>query len=817
MKKYALLLSLILCLVLVFSATTFAWFTASNAIHFPTSFGSTDANAYFAGGNGTVDDPYQISNAVHLYNLAWLQYLGYFNMSDGFNNKVAQNYFILTADINMGSLTIPPIGTEKYPFVGNFDGNGKVISSLTVSNAERDFTQRPSNAVFDQNGVLQTVKDGSEVSVVGFFGVIGNYQKYITDTNDTEGTYGGTNTVIKAKMEAKNFYVQDMCVKTYAQQTLVGLVAGFVGGNVSNTGVYKCHFQLNPGSTGIGDYGTTVSKYSIVGDYDSTIVKWEELDKVINSAAGNEATWGGSLDMRTLNRRLTYLMAKFGEKTGYNMSTEGKVSNINIRGSATQEYYWNIDGNTITNKNYLTMYLNDGTVLPINVDTANMGLNSLDVSTEGLLSQELKSSNGFTYNKYYATNSAEIVASKNTGYIVGGGTQNSGYIRARIQALASQYNSGQGGVYKSLGLSSPATTPQTYASNKFELLTMDVNGVTYRLNDGVYDNKQTALGGYTQKTPAELGLLGYMDVRKNFDASMENANSVHGFHFMNKISTDPNNALYYEKDGNTITSSVYMFDNETKGQKYYKNYQLIKGGINFTLSEDGSIKTILGTFYYNNSNSLFDLYKVTRNNNGTITKVTRIQTIYQDANKQICYNPTSDEITSKGLTKVFDFDALTRSDKLTNGAAYYFEIPVTAGDYVIGADVGSSASNAYLMYLDIGANGGDDGEVEAPGTTQVAYTISAVDFVSPEGTGDEVSISTDANHAPIFPAYDDVVFEIKDCTAASQIWFKRKNWESGANPISTEVLWWKEGTVQIVPTPAKLADENENAGTSRGG
>ncbi len=70
MKKHAFLLPLILCLVLVFSATTFAWFIASNAITFPESFGSTDANAYFAGGDGTAGNPYQISNAVHLYNLA---------------------------------------------------------------------------------------------------------------------------------------------------------------------------------------------------------------------------------------------------------------------------------------------------------------------------------------------------------------------------------------------------------------------------------------------------------------------------------------------------------------------------------------------------------------------------------------------------------------------------------------------------------------------------------------------------------------------------------------------------------------------------
>lgn len=802
MRKHILSVAVLLCLVVGLTATSFAWFTASNAITFPESFGATDATAYFAGGDGTADDPYQISNAVHLYNLAWLQYLGYFNMSDGFNNNVAQNYFILTADIDMGSLTIPPIGTEKYPFVGNFDGNGKVISSLTVSNAESDFTQRPSNAVFAQNGVLQTVKDGSDVSVVGFFGVIGNYQDYITNTSDTEGTYGETNTIIKAKMEAKNFYVQDMCVKTYAQQTLVGLVAGFVGGNVSNTGVYKCHFQLNPGSTGIGDYGTTVSKYSIVGDYDSTIVKWEELDKVINSAAGNEATWGGSIDMRTLNRRLTYMVAKVGNVSGWTTTATDTDLGINTYRGSKAEHYWNANSTS-----YSVIYLDDGTVLPLNVDKAAMGLDKSDETTVSN-----GSTAGFHINDYYANNVSEIVSSNNTGYIVGGGKTNNGYIPSRVQPLASAQSEYERGIYKSLGYTSNQGATMYNAAN-FEMLTLGSDGKWYRIKDEINSGiTNSALSSHTQKSYTELGLASsgaiYKGVREAFDASMEGAYMVHGFHFMSKIN---------EKKYEVIeTDNVQIY-----GLSLNKNekYQFIKGGINFTVSEDGVIKTIVGSFYGQPKNSLFDLYKVVRNR-GTITEVIRILNIYKkDSDGTIHYNLEGD---TAGYTKVFSFENLTQAC-LETGVAYYFEIPVTAGDYVIGANMAvnsnesSNNTTAYLMYLDIGANGGDDGEVEAPGTTQVAYTISAVDFVSPEGTGDEVSISTGADHAPIFPAYDDVVFEIKDCTAASQIWFKRKNWESGANPISTEVLWWKEGTVQIVPTPAKLADENENAGTSRGG
>lgn len=40
---------------------------------------------------------------------------------------------VLTADIDMTGVEFTPIGTQSHPFEGTFDGNGKVISNLTVS------------------------------------------------------------------------------------------------------------------------------------------------------------------------------------------------------------------------------------------------------------------------------------------------------------------------------------------------------------------------------------------------------------------------------------------------------------------------------------------------------------------------------------------------------------------------------------------------------------------------------------------------------------------------------------------------------------
>lgn len=831
-KKAVSTIAVILAAIVLFTASSYAWFSEKDRVIFPTSFGSTQA-AYFAGGDGSKDNPYLIANPVHFYNLAWLQYLGYFNLRSDLNNGRAQSYFKLSNDVNMSGLVIPPIGTKNYPFIGNFDGNGNVLTNVTVSNllGTNDITRYPTAAVFGENDKIlklhgtgtDDTDDKNNVSVLGLFGIIGDYTSNVEGT--TTATYVNANYVNKAdinvhdnaetpegdvgendfyysQMGISGFYADKVTVKSSSNKTLVGLVAGYAAANVQNVGVYRATVNLASSAQGETtlykaataeaaatpiDYDTVVSKYSLVGDYDDNLVDWAEKPAEIDGTQPSDTNaWGGSLDMRTINRRLTYLMAKYGKASGYNL--EAKEQDINLYGSATAEYYWNTDASGM---NYLTMYLNDGTVLPINVNKAEMGLDTTDVTTDSTaLSYESKNTdtnntdtnntgNNFTYNNYYKKNSSEVIAKNNTGYIVGGGSKSSSHIRARIQEFASQSNKGQGGVYKSFGLSTPATSPQEYAKNQFELLTIDINGVTYRINDGVYDGTRTALGSYIQKTPTELGFAGYSNVRKNFDDALAGSKVVHGFHFINRISTDTTNNYYYGKTANILTTKASLYDHDAKELKDYTSYQFVKSAINFTVSEAGTIKTILGSFYYSGLNSMFDLYKVKRNADKTkIESVTRIENIYRDANGEIEYNPKD----TTGKTKVFDFDTLTKSDKLVNGAAYYFEIPVTAGDYLIGADTGSSPSNAYLMYLDIGANGDGETGGTTPTPSTKPYTMDTVDFVTvAEGSADlTVPTQEGNNQAPFYPQYADVTVKLSgvDQSSAATVEYARNTYDA---------------------------------------
>lgn len=83
----------------------------------------------FAGGSGGIDDPYQIANGGQLAYLAQLVNAG--------NTSYNSAYYIITEDINLGSKPWLSIGnTATNSFFGNLNGNGKIISNLSLSSAD---------------------------------------------------------------------------------------------------------------------------------------------------------------------------------------------------------------------------------------------------------------------------------------------------------------------------------------------------------------------------------------------------------------------------------------------------------------------------------------------------------------------------------------------------------------------------------------------------------------------------------------------------------------------------------------------------------
>ena len=875
---------------ILFSVMAFCWLAdAGNT--FVMNFNSSTASAYFAGGNGSKEEPYQINTPVHMYNFAWLQYLGYFNLKDGFNNGRAQSFFELTGNINMSSIAIPPIGTREYPFIGYFNGNGNTVYNVTVSNYYDDLTRHPSSANFSTPNATSTSQKkvlnmadskNTNVDIVGLFGVTGDFNSFISTSkysekkvlvNGTEtpvvvnnkqastgtttsnklvelpakGTNVAENEVYYSGMSVNNLYIDKITVNSVSSKTLVGLAAGYVSSSVQNVGVYRSKVSVDTGTSGgvsnvttvngtAKTYGTTISKYSVVGDYDEDNVGWSEVP---TDSSGDSTTFGGSIDMRTLNRRVNYMQTKFMTGAGYSWYVENSSFGINAYKGSSAEYDWKAKSTS-----YSVMYLTSGTVLPLNVDKKAMGLDSFDVTTEKdsdgnerLAYEETNSNNGLHYNRYYKNNDKEIVLKSNTGYLVGGGVKQNGYFILRKQPLVNGNSDNEAGIFKSLGYTSHQTFElekmPMYNKEAFEMLTITLDGKTYRIKDGVNGNTITnENSGFkndtdiTQvsydSTTLNLGKNDkssyiYESVRNEFDSDMEGSYMAHGFHFLGKISSGS-----YEVQSN-FGASIYG----KNGLDVFSSYQFVEGGLNFTVAKSGSIRAVLGTYYTGNYNSIFDLYKVNRKittttgtggttKTATIQSIEHIKEIYKDSSGNIVYNPTD----TTGLTQLFSFNSALYS--LRSGAAYYFEIPVSAGDYVIGAQkkddtTGESlnGSTAYLMYLDIGANGdGDGGD-----TVELPYTMQTVDFVSvPTGFDDNGIIETikttdsSGNTVATYPAYKDVGFTVGSGT--DTVYYKRKSYDSlpsADGEIDTVVYFWRlNSAITVTGVPSSHASEDKD-------
>ncbi len=297
-----------------------AWFSPSASIGGEDSpIEGTTEGAYFAYGDGTtLGKAYGISKPRHLYNLAWLTYLGYF--------KDKQCYFELANDIDLDGWVLPPIGTTQYPFVGNFNGKNYIVSNATMSNQFSDYGTKHPGAVTSTNF------DQTKVKIVGFFGVIGEYPD-----DSYSGTYSSSvNT-------AYDFGLTNVTVTTYTSDTLIGMVAGYVDADISDIAVDAGNLTVKTGAgTSVISPAKEISEHAILGytTKEKEVTRVNETIYSVNVSAdhefsatesGNTQGWGGSINMVSLYERI------------YNMS---QIS------SSISPYTWRTD--TVHNANGTT-------------------------------------------------------------------------------------------------------------------------------------------------------------------------------------------------------------------------------------------------------------------------------------------------------------------------------------------------------------------------------------------------------------------------------------------------------------------------------
>ena len=852
MKKVVHTICIFLSLAFAFVAVTFCWFSRGELLYFRDDFGSAKAS-YFGGGDGSREKPYEISSETHFYNFAWLQYLGYFNHAEA-NNGRYQSYFRLADNIDMIKLNsaLPPIGTSKYPFIGNFDGCGYTVNNVTISNK---LNGSDGEALKNYLSVRPTVADNfaadktvlpvwgdttKDVNIVGLFGITGDYGSTATAggvVQEAYGIYSESNTAGKIRdtlknpaasiedkdandqekayygaMSVANFYADNLHVRSASDSTLVGLAAGYANAAIGSVGVYRCDITVKAGATGLSD-SAPLSNYSLLGDYNSAAVSWKEL----TSEAGNQIGQGGTIDLRQLSRRLNYIYTKvYSEQTkptvgnGYTVTDGNRFNGVNASvtfqttSPPSQEFKY--DGMSTGKSFYYYTNLNSGFYLPLKVNEVEMGLKkeAVDSTTNKKIYVEdttnytsyqvngKEIAGGWNINEYYATHDSESVASDNTGYIVGGER-----VFVRIQPFVSSSS-----LQRSFG-KAPKDTSLSW-NEKTQILTKTGSGNFQVISDS--KNSTTTLTIHPTLSDSSVGasdvikssaLARYDDIRDDFDNLIGAKDYIYGmrFNYMGGSGTGPVGGARIKIDG----------------KEYCTN------AINFAVEKEHICTMLLGT-YISSSDSHYvpELYKITRNQDGTIASVQRLNSVVKTSGG---YKGNYNGGTSSSGTTVYNREWY---NKLPPSCLYYIEIPIEANEkfengdwktfYAIGgSEIGSGYStySAYMMYLDIGTNGGNNtGEQDT-----ATYDISTLDFVSKDVTGYAGTIASGVTEAQK-TTYKDVSFALSANGSGgadgsdAYVKFERENKysdgsevASGDKDVATKVLFYY-WNMTVAPTPS---------------
>lgn len=295
-KKPALLLGLsFVALGCTLGISSFSWFSLPQTSATLSGITGEATGSYFEDGDGSESDPYLIVSAKQLYYFAWLQDMGYFNETDSTSGEIPATYFKLGKDIDASGYVLPPCGIEKYPFLGNFDGNNCTVSNLTIANCIEDsyIKTYPSMLDTDNARLKKAEFNSSQGAIVGFFGIIGQYNSIPTATYSSS-----TN-------EVKNLYLDELTIKTNKSNLLVGIFAGYANGVIDNCGVHYAEMDINGAASKIDGKFNFVSEYTLIGSYNKDKYDW---DSDAGSGGSSGGDYGTSMDIPELYTKLNVVL-----------------------------------------------------------------------------------------------------------------------------------------------------------------------------------------------------------------------------------------------------------------------------------------------------------------------------------------------------------------------------------------------------------------------------------------------------------------------------------------------------------------------------
>ena len=342
--KIAFALTLTSFFSLFVTGVTFSWFIKDNKIAFDGEIGTTQAN-YYESGDGSESTPFIISNPRHLYNLAWLQYLGTYNQVDTTTGKVPTYYFEIKNDIDMKGYVLPPIGTESNPFLSNFNANNCTISNLTISNViDDDYIETYPSVVIKKDF-------NSQKAIVGFFGVIGTY-----NSSDSTITYD------TSKNEVKNLYLDNLTITSKKDNLLIGVFAGYVNGTIDNCGVHYVKMNIKGATTKLDSFDN-VSKFTLIGDYNKNSYSYDQ------DGSGSGEDYGTSTDIRDMYEKLKVYSTYMSGTT----MTIPKVNAIPFNFDSSSSIITGSGTKTITTSGKQIENVSYASTLPVSSNGSNIG------------------------------------------------------------------------------------------------------------------------------------------------------------------------------------------------------------------------------------------------------------------------------------------------------------------------------------------------------------------------------------------------------------------------------------------------------------
>lgn len=758
MKKYVntrvLLLFCLCALLLAGAAVTYAWYRPIKLNFAPAKVDGSIRASYFESGNGSQAEPFEIAKPEQFYNLAWLQYLGRFNEA-GENMTIPTTYFYLSADIDMTGYVLPPVGTEKYPFIGNFDGRGKTVTGLNIAVP----TDLPIEGEYEKP------------QIVGAFGVVG------TMNGDAGNiTIDGRNyTYSSAANEVKNVTFKGLTVETQTTSALIGLAAGYVNGKLTNVGIQldntlisKLHIKVN--TSLLTAISANLSDHSLVGytkdvetDTSNTVKHYQPTAArgtftAKGETGDDETSGGGSLNVSSLYDRVKAISAAATEsgntKTYYDDSGDNwKKGSFTLMkgtdylfGKARTGEYWT-RGYSYNQNNLTSGYIyrisnvSQGSVSPQLtigfggvVKNADSRFNALPWTVENI------DGNWRIYTllngiPYYLIPTGDSLSTTTVADNADVWTIEGRKISSGGKYLA--YNSGWKLVETATELFFALCNTSNVADNLLDTyvpLVVDgeykatsentgyiVGGTSNHGSDiaptdgdirvlkHAYSDIDTTVGtGYFEKS-SDGGITDIKTITFLQGAVDTTANSVYAkakSHFIEALNKD-RNSIYSLRFQGGVVDRVITAGKVQIGTSEKTNYQMPESCIDFNISS-GKLAFFASSHGVTNTRSFFSLHQITRNG-GEITAIKEISKIYASGSGYVyAYAGEEDPYGgADGYELKFDTSILTEQRQGDNPLGlsqragtklYYFEIPLNQGEYALGA----VANGAALMYLDIG-------------------------------------------------------------------------------------------------------------------